>query len=76
MEASDGEGVVDTIELPQLQISQQYIDLLQSAALDKLGMQPEEIDKLRNPDQNYMLADPLPLLCLIHHHFVNNSSAS
>jgi hypothetical protein len=73
--ASDGVDVVNTIELPRLQIARQYSDLLRSASLDKSGMQPEEIDQLRNPDQTYMLADPSPLLRSVRH-FVNNSSAS
>ena len=66
---------ISTIDLPQLQTAQQYIDLLRSAELVKSGMQPEEIDELRNPGQDHMLEDPSPLLRSLRH-FVNNSSAS
>ena len=75
VEAIDGVDVVDMIELPQLQLTQQYINLLRSATLDKLGMRSDDIDELRNPAQTYMLVDPSPLLHSVHH-FVNNSSAS
>jgi Transposase family tnp2 len=74
-EATDSVDVVDTIELPQLQLAQQYIDLLRSAALDKSGMQSDDIDELRNPTQTYTLVDPSPLLRSVRH-FINNSSAS
>jgi hypothetical protein len=63
------------IELPQLQLTLQYIDLLQSTDLDKSGMWPDDIGKLHNPAQTYTPVDPSPLLCSVDH-FVNNSSAS
>ena len=66
---------VATIELPQLQIAQQYIDLLRSASLDSSGMQAEDILDLRNPGQEYTLVDPSPLLRSVRH-FINNSTAS
>ena len=74
-EATDSVDVVDTIELPQLQLAQQYINLLRSTALDKSGMQSDDIDELRNPTQTYTLVNPLPLLRSVRH-FINNSSMS
>jgi hypothetical protein len=68
----DGSGA---IELPELQITQQFIDLLKSAALDKSGMQPEDIEDLRDPGKDYALVDPSPLLRSLRH-FLNNSTAS
>ena len=38
-------------------------------------MQPEDIDELRNPGQEYTLVDLSPLLRSVRH-FVNNSAAS
>ena len=67
--------IVATIQLPQLQIAQQYIELLRSATLDLSGMLADDIANLRNPGQDYMLTDPSPLLRSIRH-FVNNSTAS
>ena len=67
--------IVATIELPQLQMAQQYIDLLCAADLENSGMQPDEIDDLRNPGQDYTLVDPSPLLRSLRH-FINNVSAS
>jgi hypothetical protein len=77
---SDHTDIVDTIELPHLQLVQQYIDLLRMATLENSGensgMQPDEIEDLRNPDQESTpLVEPLPLLHSILH-FINNSTAS
>jgi hypothetical protein len=69
------QDVAFTIELPQLQTTQQYLDLLQSASLDLSGMQAEDIDNLRNPGQDYTLVEPSPLLRSICH-FINNSTTS
>ena len=67
--------VVATIEIPQLQTAQQYIDLLRVATLDSCGMQADDIDDLRNPGKEYTLVDPSPLLRSVRH-FINNSSSS
>ena len=67
--------VVATIGLPQLQIAQQYIELLRSATLELSGMQSDDINDLRNPGPEHTLVDPSPLLRSIRH-FVNNSSSS
>ena len=67
--------IVATIELPQLQMAQQYIDLLRAADLENSGMQPDEIDDLCNLGQDYTLVDPSPLLHSLRH-FINNASAS
>ena len=67
--------IVATIELPQLQMAQQYIDLLCTADLENSGMQPDEIDDLRNLGQDYNLVDCSPLLRSLRH-FINNVSAS
>ena len=67
--------VAFTIDLPQLQTAQQYIDLLRSASLDSSAMQAEDIEDLRNPGQDYTLMDPSPLLRSVRH-FINNYAAS
>ena len=67
--------LVATIQLPQLQIAQQYIELLHSATLDSSGMLADDIADLRNLGQEYTLMDPSPLLRSICH-FVNNLTAS
>ena len=67
--------VVATIGLPQLQIAQQYIELLRSATLELSGMHPDDVNDLRNPGPEHTLVDPSPLLRSIRH-FVNNSSSS
>jgi hypothetical protein len=42
---------------------QQYIDFLQSATLESSGMQPDDIDNLRHPDQeNAPLVELSPLM--------------
>jgi hypothetical protein len=64
-----------TIELPQLQTAQQYLDLLRSASLESSGMKADDIDDLRSPGQDYTLVDPSPLLRSVRH-FINNSTAS
>ena len=73
--SSERRDVVAMIELPQLQIAQQYINLLHAAALDSSGMQADDIDDLRNPGQEYTLVDPSPLLRSVRH-FINNSTTS
>ncbi|KAI9439605.1 hypothetical protein H4582DRAFT_1780599, partial [Lactarius indigo] len=60
--------------LPDLQMTQEFIDMLCIAVLEDSGMCPQEIDSLRNPGREPDLADPSPLLRSIWH-FVNNSSA-
>jgi hypothetical protein len=73
---SDHTDMVDTIELPHLHMVPQYIDLLRTGTLENSGMQPDEIEDLRNPDQEITpLVEPLPLLRSILH-FINNSTAS
>ena len=67
--------IIKTIELPHLQIAQQYIDLMRSAELGKSGMQLEDIDTLRNPAHAETLVEPSPLLRSVRH-FINNSAAS
>ena len=54
--------VTASIELPQLQIAQLYIDLLRSASLDSSGMLPDDIHNLCNLGQEHTLDDPSPLL--------------
>ncbi|KAH8980909.1 hypothetical protein EDB83DRAFT_2189619, partial [Lactarius deliciosus] len=61
--------------LPDLQTTQQFVDMLRVAVLEDSGMCPQDINNLRNPGQEPELADPSPLLRSIRH-FVNNSSAS
>ena len=72
---SELRDVVATIELPQLQIAQRYIDLLHCASLESSDMQAEDTLDLHNLGQEYMLEDPSPLLRSIRH-FINNSTAS
>ena len=66
--------IIKTIELPHLQIAQQYIDLMRSAELGKSGMQLEDIDTLCNLAHAETLVEPSPLLRSVHH-FINNSAA-
>ena len=73
--ASELRDVAATIELPQLQIAQLYIDHLRSASLDSSGMHADDVNDLRNPGQQYTLEDPSPLLRSVRH-FINNLSAS
>ena len=67
--------IVAMIQLPQLQITQQYIELLCSASLDLSSMHADDINDLHNPGKEYMLVDPSPLLCSVCH-FINNLTTS
>ncbi len=71
--SEDGDGT--PIHLPDLQTTQQFIDMLRVAVLEDSGMCPEDIENIRNPGHQPELADPSPLLRSIRH-FINNASAS
>ncbi|KAI9437307.1 hypothetical protein H4582DRAFT_1778622, partial [Lactarius indigo] len=61
--------------LPDLQTTEQFIEMLHVVVLKDSGMCPEDIGSLRNPAQEPELANPSLLLRSIRH-FVNNASAS
>jgi hypothetical protein len=73
--AEDGEDIATTIHLPDLQTTQQFVDLLRIAVLEDSGMSIEDIENLRNPGQEPALVDPSPLLRSIRH-FINNTGSS
>ena len=50
------------IHLPDLQTTQRFVDALKTASLEDSGMQPEDIDSLRDPGPVLDLEDPSPLL--------------
>ena len=71
----DGEEPGVVIHLLDLQTTQCFVDTLRMASLENSGMQPEDIDNLRDPGPVLDLEDPSSLLrCL--RHFINNTSAS
>ncbi|KAH9020585.1 hypothetical protein EDB85DRAFT_2152999 [Lactarius pseudohatsudake] len=51
-----------TIHMPDLQATQEFIDLLRSSVLEDTGMLAEDIDSLRNPEPGYEFVDSSPLL--------------
>ena len=63
------------IWLPNLQTTQGFIEALRLASLKKSGMQPEDIENLRDPGPVLDLEDPSPLLRSLRH-FINNSGSS
>jgi hypothetical protein len=65
----------ETIQLPKLETTQCFLDALGKASLETSGMQPEDIESLRNPGPVLDLEDPSPLLWSLCH-FVNNCYAS
>ncbi|KAH9030739.1 hypothetical protein EDB85DRAFT_2146471 [Lactarius pseudohatsudake] len=64
-----------TIHMPDLQATQEFIDLLRSSVLEDTGMLAEDIDSLRNPEPGYEFVDSSPLLRSLRH-FINNATAS
>jgi hypothetical protein len=67
--------VVALIHLLKLQMSQEFIDLLHVASLDDVGMAPEDLEALCNPELTMDIVYPSPLLQLIRH-FFNNTGCS
>lgn len=64
-----------TIQLPNLQITQRFVDALRVACLENSRMQPEDINSLRDPGLVLDLEDPSPLLRSMRH-FINNFGSS
>ncbi|KAH8996454.1 hypothetical protein EDB86DRAFT_2778691, partial [Lactarius hatsudake] len=64
-----------TIHMPELQRTQEFIDLLRSSVLEDTGMLAEDIESLRNPGPGYEFVDSSPLLRSLRH-FINNATAS
>ena len=64
-----------TIHLPNLQTTQDFVDALRSASLEKSGMQLEDIDCLRDPGPVLDIKDLLPLLRSLRH-LINNAGSS
>ena len=60
--------------LPDLQMTQAFIDTLRAAVLEGSGMKQEDIDNLRRPEPVESLDDLSPLLWSLRH-FVNNDLA-
>ena len=52
-----------------------FVDLLQTAFLEDMGVDPEDLEALCNPEPTVDLLDPSPLLCSLRH-FINNAGAS
>ena len=71
----DDEDTVSSIRLPKLQTTQKFIDLLRTASLDDTGMDPEDIETIRNPEPTIDLVNPSPMLRSIRH-FINNAGSS
>ena len=69
----DDTGAV--IHLPSLQTTQGFLDALGTASLEKSGMEPDDIEALRDPSPVFDLKDPSPLLRSLRH-FINNSGSS
>ncbi|KAH9022586.1 hypothetical protein EDB84DRAFT_1274524 [Lactarius hengduanensis] len=69
------EDIVTPIHLPDLQTTQQFIDLLCTAVLDESVTDPEDLYNLRNPEPPLEFLDPSPLLRSLRH-FINNAGAS
>jgi hypothetical protein len=69
----DGDDPI--IHMPTLQTTQSFVDLLRVARLADSGMYREDIENMRDPEQEIELVDPSPLLRSIRH-FTNNTSAS
>ena len=63
------------IRLPNLQVTQGFIDELGVASLENSAMQSEDIESIRDPGPVLDLEDPSPLLRSLRH-FVNNSGSS
>lgn len=70
-----GDAAVALIHLPKLQTTQKFIDSLRVASLDDAGMDPEDLETLRNPGPTPDLVNPSPLLHSLRH-FINNAGAS
>ena len=64
-----------TIHLPNLQTTQDFVDALRSASLKNSGMQPVDIDRLRDPGPVLDIEDPSPLLRSLRH-LINNARSS
>ena len=71
----DLDGNPASIELPKLQTTQSFIDLLRVAVLEGSGMHDDEIRGLREPGPEHELLDPSPLVRSVRH-FLNNSLSS
>lgn len=50
------------IHMPDLQTTQEFIDLLRSSVLEDTGMLAEDVESLRNPEPGYEFVDSSPLL--------------
>ena len=71
----DSDGNPAGIELPKLQTTQRFIDLLREAVLEGSGMHDDDIKGLREPGPKHELVDPSPLVRSIRH-FLNNTLSS
>ncbi|KAH9050331.1 hypothetical protein EDB87DRAFT_1696966 [Lactarius vividus] len=63
------------IHMPDLQTTQEFIDLLRSSVLEDTGMLAEDVESLQNPEPGYEFVDSSPLLRSLRH-FINNATAS
>ena len=64
-----------SIELPKLQTTQHFIDLLREAILEGSGMHNDDIKGLCEPGPEHELVDPSPLVRSTRH-FLNNTLCS
>jgi hypothetical protein len=74
-QTEDALGSNDTIHLPELQTTQDFIETLRVAVMEDTGMSEEDILDLRNPGPVDNFVDPSPLLQSVRH-FINNVNAS
>ena len=75
LEGLDLDGNAASIQLPKLQTTQSFIDLIRVAVLEGSGMQDDDIVSLREPGPDRELLNPSPLLRSVRH-FVNNDQSS
>ena len=72
----DDEDIVSSIDLPKLQTTQKFINILRIASLNDTGMDPEDINTICNPEPTIInLVNPSPMLHSIQH-FINNAGLS
>jgi hypothetical protein len=74
-ESDTSEDPSGSIQLPKLETTQCFLDVLGTVSLENSGMQPDDIENLQNPGPVLDLVDLSPLLRSLRH-FINNASAS
>ena len=75
LEGLDLDGNAASIQLPKLQTTQSFINLICVAVLEGSEMHSNDIVSLRKPGPDRKLLNPSPLLWSVCH-FVNNNQSS